>query len=149
MRVSEKKLNETIKLPKERDSALTLGEFIFYWTSAQRRKRGMRSEGFYTDSQRHLDLRQRKIHLSVKYFAPQNVWIREYKHILSRLFLLVHLTKQKCVYYLSEIRQSLRLSIPLDSIKRKVWIIALLHCRGYIVHSLKTLIFFLLFLVLY
>ena len=93
----------------------------------------MRSEGFYTDSQRHLDLRQRKIHLSVKYSAPQNVWIREYKHILSGLFLLVHLTKQKCVYYLSEVRQSLILSIPLDSIKRNVWSLALLHCKGYIV----------------
>ena len=45
----------------------------------------------------------------------------------------MHLTKQKCVYYLYEVRQSLRLSIPLDSIKCKVWSLALLRCRGYIV----------------
>ena len=97
------------------------------------KKKGNEIEIFLYRLARHLDLRQRKIHLSVKYYAPQNVWIREYKHILSGLFLLLHLTKQKCVYYLSKVRQSLRLSIPVESIKCKVWSLALLHCRGYIV----------------
>ena len=149
MRVSEKKTQWNNKISQRKRFNTYTWRIHLLLNQFPMKKRGMRLEGFYTDSQRHLDLHQRKIHLSIKYSSPQNVWIREYKHILSGLFLLVHLTKKKCVYYLSKFWQSLRLSIALDSIKRKVWSLDLLHCRGYIVHSLKTLIFFLLFLVLH